>query len=145
LLSFPQELIVDLHAHALARLRVVNNSFLTAVARFAQNQALDGQLSAIGGPNLQSGFRLHRPAVLVVHRGHGALCALDQVELGDNPEPLAGKGYRAGMNRLFALFAGSRQRIGLLIDPPMLNFAFDGVGAVLEDSLDPFIKEQPRQ
>jgi len=84
--------VVEGDADALAGLGVPEGAFFGAVAVFAENEALDAELDAVGGPGLEAGVGFQGTAAFVVD-GHGeAFGQFDEVHFGDNAPAFGGEG-----------------------------------------------------
>jgi hypothetical protein len=85
------------------------------------------------------------PAALIVDRLDRAVLALDQIELGNQAEPLGGKRHRARVDAiLLADLLGLGQRPRSAVDPAMHPTTLDGVGRIRPFPLHPFEVRQPR-
>jgi hypothetical protein len=92
------QLGVEEDADALAAFAEIERTFAAAVAVVFEDQALDAKLDALGVPG--AGRDMRAPAALVIDRHHRAVLDFDQVEAGDQAEPIGGQGDRAGVDAL---------------------------------------------
>ena len=107
--------LVKAHAHPLAALAEIERAFGAAIAVVLKDQPLDAELDELGLPGARRHMRA--PAALVVDRLDRTVLGLDQVELGDQPEPLGGQGHRARMDALVvANLLGLGQGSGAAVD-----------------------------
>jgi hypothetical protein len=139
--GFGEEGVVKGDADALAGSGVVDDAFGTSVAVIAQDDGLDGELDAVGGPGFELLAGVAGFAVFVVDGGDGAGGDVEEVHAGDEAVAVGGEGDRAGFELIGEL--GRRGEAGAFaVDPGVLGGAFEGVGAGLKESLDPLIEEE---
>ena len=121
------QLGVESDAHPLAALAEIERPLGAAIAVVFEDQPLDAELDALG--IIGAGGDMRAPAALVVDRHHASVLDLDQVEPGDEPEPLGGERDRA---RMEALVVAERLRLRQLaraaVDPAVGAAALDRVG-----------------
>lgn len=135
------ELGGDGEADALAGFLVEDDGVVAGVAVFAEDDGLDGELELVGGPRFEAGGGFAGAAVLVVDGGDARAFALEEVDASDEAVLLAGEGDGAGLP--FAIgIRGLGEGGAFLVDAAVLVFALDGVGALEEDALDPFVEEE---
>ena len=85
-------------ADPLAALAEIERPLVAAIAVVFEDQPLDAELHALG--IIGAGRDMRAPAALVVDRHHDTVLDLDQIEPGDQPEPVGGQRHRAGMEAL---------------------------------------------
>jgi len=109
----------------------------------AEDEALDAELDAVGGPGFEAGVGFHGAAALVVD-GHGvALGEFDEIHFGDDAPAFGGEGDGAGGAEVGGGEIGGRgEGTGAGVDLFVLEGAFDGVGAFGEEVFDPLVEEE---
>ena len=139
--GFADEFGGDGEADALAGFLIEDDGVVAGVAVVAEDDGLDGKLEPVGGPGLKSGGSFAGAAVFVIDGGDGGAVALEEVDAGDEAVSVAGEGDGTGLPLAFGVL-GLRRGRALAVDAAVLELAFDGIGAVEEDALDPLIEEE---
>jgi hypothetical protein len=113
------------------------------VAGIFQDERLRADLHPLG---LIGALRDMRPlAFLRIDRRDAAVLALDQIDCGDDAEPLGGQLHRAGDEvRPLVDFIGRWQAAAAAIDAHMRAPPFLGVGGIRPLAIDPFEKGKAR-
>ena len=145
--GFFYELGVDGDADSLAGFLVEDDGFVALVAVFAEDDGLEGDLDAVGGPHFDTAILCFAGgSVFVVDGGGGGAFGFDEVELGDYAEAFGGEGEGAGVD-LFGFgvvggFGGQGEVGGAGVDAFVLGGAFEGIGGFAKDAVDPLVEAE---
>ncbi len=140
--GFFDELGIDRDTDALAGFLVEDDGFVTLVAVFAEDDGLEGDLDAVGGPHFDGAvFGFAGGTVFVIDGCGGEAFGFDEVEFGDDAEAFGGESDGAGVNFLVG-FSGLGEGGGSGIDAFVLGGAFEGVGGFAEDAVDPLVEAE---
>jgi len=145
--GFGDELGVDGDADALAGFLVEDDGFVAVVAVFAEDDGLEGDLDAVGGPHFDTAVLCFAGgSVFVVDWGGGGAFGFDEVELGDCAEAFGGEGDGAGVDffgfGVVVWFGGQGEVGGAGVDAFVLGGTFEGVGGFAEDAVDPLVETE---
>jgi hypothetical protein len=135
--------LVEAHPDALAALAEIKRALVAAIAVVFEDETLNAELDQFG--LVGAGRHVRALAALVVDRLYGTVLALDQIEFGDQPEPLGGQRHRARMD---AILLADLLRLGQCPGPPidaaMHPASLHRVGRVRPFALHPFEIREPR-
>jgi hypothetical protein len=105
------QLVVEVHSHALATFREIQNAFVAGVTVLFKDHSLNAELNTLGV--IGAARNVGTLAALVIHGSDRIALAFDQVEPRDQPETWCGEGDRACVDALgrFGAILAVRTRI----------------------------------